>query len=103
VPLAHHPHGIPPQALGYPGTRIGEVGALLLALKGPDGAFHFAGKVGTGFTSAMRARFGKLLEAGHVDEPLVVDAPRMKAARWSRLKLVAEVEFIKWTVLVQRR
>ena len=59
------------------GTRIGEVGGLILALKSPDGAFHFAGKVGTGFTSAMRAKLGKLLEADHVDESPLVDAPRL--------------------------
>jgi bifunctional non-homologous end joining protein LigD len=79
------------------GTRIGEVGGLILALKGSDGAFHFAGKVGTGFTSAMRAKLGKLLEADHVDEPPLVDAPRLKGARWARLKHVGEVEFIEWT------
>jgi bifunctional non-homologous end joining protein LigD len=79
------------------GTRVGEVGALLLALKGTDGAFHFAGKVGTGFTSEMRARIGKLLEHDHIDEPPVVDAPRLAGARWSRLKHVGEVEFIEWT------
>jgi bifunctional non-homologous end joining protein LigD len=79
------------------GTRLGEVGALLLALKGPDGAFHFAGKVGTGFTSAMRSSLGRLLEADRVDEPPVIDAPRLAGARWSRLRHVAEVEFIEWT------
>jgi hypothetical protein len=79
------------------GTRIGEVGGLILALKSPDGAFHFAGKVGTGFTSAMRAKLGKLLEADHVDKSPLVDAPRLRGARWSGLKHVAEVEFIEWT------
>jgi ATP-dependent DNA ligase len=79
------------------GTRIGDVGGLLLALKSPDGAFHFAGKVGTGFTSAMRAKLGKLLDADHINTPPVLDAPRLKGARWSRLKHVAEVEFIEWT------
>ena len=79
------------------GTRRGEVGGLLLALKGTDGAFHFAGKVGTGFTSAVRKSLGKLLEADHVDEPPLVDAPRLAGARWSRLKHVGEVAFTEWT------
>jgi bifunctional non-homologous end joining protein LigD len=79
------------------GTRRGEVGGLLLALKGADGAFHFAGKVGTGFTSAMRASLGRLLEADHVERPPVVDAPRLAGARWSRLKHVGEVQFSEWT------
>ena len=85
------------------GTRIGEVGGLLLALKGADGAFRFAGKVGTGFTSAMRSQLGKLLEADHTEEPPVVDPPRIPGARWSRLKLVAEVEFIEWTNATELR
>ena len=71
---------------------------MLLALKGADGAFHFAGKVGTGFTSAMRASLGKLREANHIDKPPIVNPPRLGGmARWSRLKHVGEVEFIEWT------
>jgi bifunctional non-homologous end joining protein LigD len=82
----------------YLGTHVGEVGGLMLALKGKDGAFHYAGKVGTGFTSAMRRTLGKLLEADHTDTSQVADPPRLGGiARWSRLKLVGEVAFTEWT------
>jgi bifunctional non-homologous end joining protein LigD len=82
----------------YLGTHVGEVGGLMLALKGKDGHFHYAGKVGTGFTNAMRRTLGKLLEADHTDTPPVADAPRLGGlARWSRLKLVGEVAFTEWT------
>jgi bifunctional non-homologous end joining protein LigD len=80
------------------GTRIGEVGSLLIALKGKDGAFHYAGKVGTGFTSATRRSLGAALEADHTDRAPVVDPPRLAGrARWSRPKRVAQVAFTEWT------
>jgi bifunctional non-homologous end joining protein LigD len=82
----------------YLGTRVGEVGGLILALKGKDGAFHYAGKVGTGFTNDDRRRLGKLLEAVHTQAPSIADAPRFGgAARWARPKYVGEVEFTEWT------
>jgi bifunctional non-homologous end joining protein LigD len=82
----------------YLGTHVGEVGGLMLALKGEDGAFHYAGKVGTGFTSEARRTLGKLLETMHTDTPPVADAPRLGGIeRWSRLKLVGEVAFAEWT------
>ncbi len=80
------------------GTRRGEVGSLLVALKEGDGRFHYAGKVGTGFTNAERRRLGKLLETDHVDAPPVVGAPRLGGiARWARPRYVAQVEFTEWT------
>jgi bifunctional non-homologous end joining protein LigD len=82
----------------YLGTRVGEVGGLILALKGKDGAFHYAGKVGTGFTNDQRRRLGKLLEASHIPAAPIVDAPRFGGIeRWSRLKHVGEVAFTEWT------
>jgi bifunctional non-homologous end joining protein LigD len=82
----------------YLGTRVGEVGGLILALKGKDGAFHYAGKVGTGFTNEERRSLGKLLEASHTQAPSIADAPRLGGKeRWARLKYVGEVEFTEWT------
>jgi bifunctional non-homologous end joining protein LigD len=73
------------------------VGSLLLALVGEDGAFHYAGKVGTGFDSATRISIAKQLDAHRVPDPSAEGMPRIKVAHFSKPRLVAEVEFTEWT------
>lgn len=74
------------------------IGGLLIAVRGDDGRFHYAGKVGTGFDDETRARLAKLLDANRSAAPTAVGAPKLYGlARWSKPKLVAEVEFTEWT------
>lgn len=77
-------------------TGAKAVGALLAAVV-EGGRLRFAGKVGTGFTDAVRRALWKELEPDHVDSPPVPDAPRWRAARWCRPRLVAQVAFTEWT------
>ncbi len=74
-----------------------EIGALHLAVNGPDGALHYAGKVGTGFTSKMRAELKQTLEKDSVPTAMIKDAPRIRDAHWVRPRLVAQVAFTEWT------
>jgi bifunctional non-homologous end joining protein LigD len=74
-----------------------EVGSLHLAVKGDDGELHYAGKVGTGFTTRMRAELMKMLAPDVIDQPPAKDAPRVHAATWVRPRYVAQVAFTEWT------
>ena len=73
-----------------------EVGALLLASK-KGGAFHFAGKVGTGFDGKMRTRLLTLLAKDEIDKTKVEGAPRLRDAHWVTPKHVAQLRFTEWT------
>lgn len=82
-----------------------EVGSLLLAYH-QDGAFRYAGSVGTGWDSSTSRDLWKRLQALRVAAP-VVDTDKVKPGRWSRRspggehwvqpKLVVEVSFSEWT------
>ena len=74
-----------------------EVGSLHLAVMGKDGALHYAGKVGTGFTAKMRVELMEMLSADVVDKPMAKDTPRVKVATWVRPRHVAQVAFTEWT------
>jgi len=74
-----------------------EIGSLHLAYFGDDGALHYAGKVGTGFSSKLRASLRDQLARDEVPKPLVKDAPRVKVAHWVTPRLVAQVSFTEWT------
>jgi bifunctional non-homologous end joining protein LigD len=84
--------------VGYTPLRNGSpgIGALLLAVHEKDG-FHYAGKVGTGYTDAVRAKLARELERDRVEAPPAAGAPRMRDARWVRPRLVAQVAFTEWT------
>ncbi|MGV3619729.1 MAG: DNA ligase D [Archangium sp.] len=73
-----------------------QVGALLLGSKKGD-ALHFAGKVGTGFDAKMRTQLLELLHADVVDKTRVIDAPRLRDARWVEPRHVAQLRFTEWT------
>src|SRR5262249_7778783 len=80
------------------GRREG-FGALLAGYYDQAGRLRYAGRVGTGFSSARLADLRNRLEALAVIDPPVVlpkDAPR-KGVHWVRPALVAEVEFTGWT------
>jgi len=77
------------------GARSG-LGALLLAVHEGD-TYHYAGKVGTGFSEASLADLTKRLAKLATDEPQAVGAPRIKGVRWVRPELVCQVRFTEWT------
>jgi bifunctional non-homologous end joining protein LigD len=73
------------------------VGSLLLAVF-EDGAFHFVGKVGTGFTDAKRRELARTLATDRIEAPPVAGAaPRIRDARWVKPRYAAEVAFTEWT------
>jgi bifunctional non-homologous end joining protein LigD len=80
------------------GKREG-FGALLAGYHDPTGTLRYAGRVGTGFSTARLTDLRKRLDSLVVTDPPVVlpkEAPR-KGVHWVRPKLVAEVEFAGWT------
>ena len=74
-----------------------EVGSLHLAVNGPDGQLHYAGKVGTGFSAKQRVWLKDELSKDVIPQSPAKDAPRIKVATWVRPRLVAEVAFTEWT------
>jgi bifunctional non-homologous end joining protein LigD len=77
------------------GSRVG-LGALLVGVH--DGArLVYAGKVGTGFSTAdLRALTAKLRALEQPASPFE-PAPRVAGARWVKPTLVGEVAFTEWT------
>jgi bifunctional non-homologous end joining protein LigD len=80
------------------GRRSKRIGALLVGVYGPGGAFHYAGRVGTGFTDAELDRLAALLAPLRRDEsPFTAGERPPKGAIFCEPRLVAEVEFTEWT------
>jgi bifunctional non-homologous end joining protein LigD len=74
------------------------VGALLLAVMGEGGAFHYAGKVGTGFDNKTRASLFTMLRDDETKTPTAADVPKSeRQAHFVEPKHVAEVAFTEWT------
>ena len=63
------------------------------------GKFVYRGRVGTGFTAAMRDKILKQMEVLRVQKPLFADVPRdiARKAHWVRPELVAEVSYAEIT------
>ncbi|HEY2324776.1 MAG TPA: DNA ligase D, partial [Thermoanaerobaculia bacterium] len=74
-----------------------EIGALHLGYVGDDGAMHYAGKVGTGFSSKLRVELRNRLAKDEVPASPAKDAPRIRDAHWVKPELVAQVAFTEWT------
>jgi bifunctional non-homologous end joining protein LigD len=74
-----------------------EIGSLHLAYAGDDGELHYAGKVGTGFTSKLRVELKDILSQDTIAKTEVKEAPRVRDATWVRPRLVAQVAFTEWT------
>jgi bifunctional non-homologous end joining protein LigD len=74
-----------------------QVGSLHLAVMGDDGALHYAGKVGTGFSAKQRVWWKDELSKDVVPKSLVVDAPRERVATWVKPRFVVQVAFTEWT------
>ena len=80
------------------GTRVG-LGALLVGyFEGDD--FVFAGKVGTGFDTALLTELRIRLDSTEVDRPPFTKATGLPRVRqhWVRPEIVVRVAFIEWTV-----
>jgi bifunctional non-homologous end joining protein LigD len=81
------------------GRREGGIGALLLAVNGPEGLV-FAGGVGTGFTERMLADLAaRLSSLARATSPLAVQpaAGETRDAHWVTPRLVGEVAYTEWT------
>ncbi|MGZ4778579.1 MAG: DNA ligase D [Thermoanaerobaculia bacterium] len=74
-----------------------EIGALHLAFVGDDGEFHYAGKVGTGFSGKVRTALRDELARHALPKSVAIDAPRVRDAIWVKPMLVAQVAFTEWT------
>jgi len=74
-----------------------EIGSLHLAVMGDDGALHYAGKVGTGFSYKQRVWWKDELSKDVVPATMVKDAPRERVATWVRPRFVVQVAFTEWT------
>jgi bifunctional non-homologous end joining protein LigD len=80
------------------GRREARIGALLVGVHDADGAFRYAGRVGTGFTDAELDRLAKLLEPlRREDSPFEAGEHPPRGAIFVAPQLVAEVEFSEWT------
>jgi bifunctional non-homologous end joining protein LigD len=80
-------------------SRVG-IGALELGFYDPDGALHYAGGVGTGFTDgelrALRVRLDALGE--ETPEGLMVSGEALdRKIVWVEPALVAEIQFVGWS------
>jgi bifunctional non-homologous end joining protein LigD len=95
------------------GARVG-LGALLVGYydrstrsqspratpRGQAEEFVFAGKIGTGFNTALLLELRKKLDALEIAKPPFTKAiglPRL-GAHWVRPKIVVQVSFMEWTV-----
>jgi len=79
------------------GTRVG-LGALLVGYF-EKGDFVFAGKVGTGFNTALLVDLRRRFEALSISKPpftKAVGLPRLRA-HWVRPEIVIQVAFTEWT------
>jgi bifunctional non-homologous end joining protein LigD len=80
------------------GARVG-LGALLVGYyEGDD--FVFAGKIGTGFNTALLLELRRKLDAIEIARPpftKAVGLPRLRA-HWVKPKIVVQVSFMEWTV-----
>jgi len=78
------------------GSRT-DFGALLVGYH-EDGQLRYAGKVGTGYTTATLRDLGARLRELETPESSFVDArPIPRGTHWVRPELVAEVGFAEWT------
>ncbi len=73
-----------------------QIGALQVAFA--EGKhLVYAGKVGTGFSAALRGELKRELSRDAIDEPAVTGAPRSRDTTWVEPRLVGEVRFTEWT------
>jgi bifunctional non-homologous end joining protein LigD len=79
------------------GWRSGGIGALLLGYYEEDGTFHYAGKVGTGFSERELERLDGLLRPLEQTESPFAGTGVPGSAHFVEPRYVAEVRFAEWT------
>jgi bifunctional non-homologous end joining protein LigD len=80
------------------GRRRERIGALLVGVYEPDGAFRYAGRVGTGFSDAELDKLAGLLQPlARDDSPFQAGERPPRGVVFCEPKLVVEVEFSEWT------
>ncbi|MBO0715266.1 MAG: non-homologous end-joining DNA ligase [Acidimicrobiales bacterium] len=77
------------------GSRVG-LGALLVGYYEGAG-LRYAGKVGTGFSTAMLRQLHAQLVALEIEASPFVDPVPERGAHWAKPKLVGNVGFTEWT------
>ncbi|RZK08264.1 MAG: DNA ligase D, partial [Flavobacterium sp.] len=77
------------------GGRKG-LGALLCGYY-KDDAFHYSGKVGTGFTEVILEELRKKLNRLERKTPAFTDPPKMLGIHWVKPELVAQIKFSEFT------
>ena len=80
------------------GSRHG-FGALLLGYYDPDRKLHYAGRVGTGFNSARLTELRPRFDAIERRSPAAIlpKGVSKKGVHWTEPRLVAEVQYSRWT------
>ncbi len=79
------------------GSRLG-LGALLVGYYDADGQLTYAGKVGTGFSTASLRSLHESLSALERDtSPFTVGRPPRAGVHWAEPRMVAQIEFAEWT------
>ena len=79
------------------GSRQG-LGALLVGYYDADGRLNYAGKVGTGFTTAtLRSLHESLSALERASSPFASGRPPRSGVHWAEPRLVAQIEFAEWT------
>ncbi len=73
-----------------------DLGSLILAVN-EENELRYVGEVGSGLDQRTIRQLKVELDAHRVDEPPVVNAPRIRGAVWSEPRLVVRVEFSEWT------
>ena len=79
------------------GNRSKQFGALQVGVYDDDGALHYAGGVGTGFTGAVLTEVLGELEPLEREESAFAGRQPPKGTRFVAPELVCEVEFAEWT------
>ncbi|MBZ9776861.1 non-homologous end-joining DNA ligase [Mesorhizobium sp. CO1-1-8] len=84
---------------GYRPSDTGHGMASLILGTYDNGELIYRGRVGTGFTAAMRKGIHAKLEKRHVDRPAFASVPRgiARRARWVQPELAAEVTYAEMT------
>jgi bifunctional non-homologous end joining protein LigD len=79
------------------GRRTDRIGALLMGFY-EDGAFRYAGRVGTGFTEATLRTLAERLRPLQRDSNPFKESPKLpRESVFVEPSLVAEIEFTQWT------
>jgi bifunctional non-homologous end joining protein LigD len=84
---------------GWRPSENGKGMASLILGTYEEGQFVYRGRVGTGFSDAMRHKILKQMEARRVEKPAFASVPRdiARKAHWVRPELVAEVAYAEIT------